>query len=173
MRGPMPTALTDPAQWLGFLAFAFGVACFLQHDDRRFKILMALECLSYALHFALLDKPTAVAGSLVGLARSLVALHTHSPWAAAGFVLLSLGLGAWWAAGWVSLLPIAASCLGTTALFLLRGLQMRLVMLAGTLLWVLHNLWVGSIGGTLLELTVAGANLLTISRLWRRPPQRG
>ncbi|MFY9510655.1 MAG: YgjV family protein [Rubrivivax sp.] len=165
----MLAALTTPAQLLGYLAFVFGVACFLQHDDRRFKIFMALECLSYALHFALLDKPTAVAGSLVGLARSLVALRTHSPWAAAGFVALSVALGAWWADGWVSLLPIVSSVLGTSALFLLRALTMRLVMLVGTLLWVLHNLLVGSIGGTLLELVVAGANLWTISRLWRRP----
>lgn len=166
----MPPDVFSPAQWLGYLAFAFGVGCFLQADDHRFKLLMALECLCYAAHFQLLGEPTAVASSLVSLARSVAAMRSRSPWLAALFVSVSIGLGAWLASGWVSLLPIAASCIGTTALFLLRGLRMRLLMLVGTLLWVANNLIVGSIGGTLLELTVAATNTLTIWRLWRRPP---
>lgn len=163
----LPADLLSPAQCLGYAAFAFGVGCFLQKDDRRFKLFMALECLGYVLHFALLGLPTAVASSLVSLARSLVAMRTHSPWAAAGFVALLLALGAWLYSGWVSLLPLAASCIGTLALFLLRGIAMRVVMLGGTLLWVVNNVIVGSVGGTLLELVVAATNALTIWRLWR------
>jgi len=161
--------LLSPAQLLGYLAFIFGVGCFLQTDDRRFKTFMALECLSYVLHFWLLGQPTAVASSLVSLGRSLASMRSRSLWVALFFVGLSIGLGAWLATGWVSLLPIAASCIGTTALFLLTGLRMRLLMLVGTLLWVANNLIVGSIGGTALELTVAGVNGWTIWRMWRRP----
>lgn len=161
--------LLAPAQWLGYLALGFGVACFLQTDDRRFKRFMALECLSYVLHFALLGQPTAVASSLVSLARSVASLRSRSPLLACFFIGLSLALGAWLATGWVSLLPIAASCIGTTALFFLQGLRMRVLMLLGTLLWVANNLIVGSIGGTALELIVAATNGWTIWKLWRRP----
>ncbi|MBI5257831.1 MAG: YgjV family protein [Burkholderiales bacterium] len=160
----------SPAQGLGYLAFVFGVGCFLQRDDRRFKVFMALECLAYVLHFALLGQATAVASALVSLARSVVALRTQSPWAAAGFVGLNIALGAWLFQGWASLLPLAASCIGTVALFLLQGLRMRLLMLLGTLLWVANNLIVGSIGGTALELVVATVNAFTIWRLWRAAP---
>jgi len=161
----------SPAQVLGYLAFIFGVACFLQTDDRRFKALMALECLSYVLHFALLGQPTAVASSLVSLGRSVAAMrYPRSPAVALVFIGLSLGLGAWLANGWLSLLPIAASCIGTAALFFLQGLRMRLLMLLGTLLWVVNNLIVGSIGGTALELIVAAVNGWTIWRLWRASP---
>jgi hypothetical protein len=159
--------LLSSAQLLGYLAFVFGVGCFLQTDDRRFKIFMALECLSYVLHFWLLGQPTAVASNLVSLGRSLASMRSRSPWVALFFVSLSLGLGLWLNSGWASLLPIAASCIGTTALFLLNGLRMRLLMLLGTLLWVANNLIVGSIGGTLLELTAASVNGWTIWRLWR------
>jgi len=159
--------LLSPAQLLGYLAFALGVACFLQTDDRRFKVLMALECMAYALHFWLLGQPTAVASSLVSLARSVAALRSRSPWLALFFVALSVGLGAWLARDGAALLPIAASCIGTTALFLLQGLRMRLLMLLGTLLWVANNLIVGSVGGTALELVVAATNSWTIWRLWR------
>jgi hypothetical protein len=162
-----PIELFSAAQWLGYIAFAFGVGCFLQKDDRRFKLFMALECLSYVLHFWLLAVPTAVASSLVSLARSLVAMRTHSPWAAAGFVALLLALGVWLYSGWVSLLPLAASCIGTLALFLLKGIAMRVVMLGGTLLWVVNNVLVGSVGGTMLEVVVATTNAFTIWRMWR------
>jgi Bacterial inner membrane protein len=159
--------LLSPAQWLGYLAFVSGVACFLQTDDRRFRRWMALECVAYVLHFWLLGQATAVASSLVSLGRSVASMYSRSRWLALGFVLINLGLGWWLFQGWLSLLPIAASCLGTLALFLLQGLRMRLLMLAGTLCWVANNLIVGSIGGTLLELTVAAVNGLTIWRLWR------
>src|SRR6478609_6732167 len=135
----MPDHFLSPAQLLGYLAFVFGVGCFVQTDDRRFKTFMALECLSYVLHFWLLGQPTAVASNLVSLGRSLASMRSRSPWVALFFVGLSLGLGVWLASGWASLLPIAASCIGTTALFLLQGLRMRLLMLLGTLLWVLNN----------------------------------
>jgi hypothetical protein len=157
----------EPAQLLGYLAFALGLACFAQTDDRRFKLFMALECLSYALHFALLGQPTAVASSLVSLGRSVAAIRSRSPWVAGFFIALSLGLGAWLQTGWLSLLPIAASCIGTTALFFLQGVRMRLLMLVGTLLWLVNNLVVGSIGGSLLEATIALTNGWTIWRLRR------
>lgn len=159
--------LLSPAQALGYLALVAGVGCFLQTEDRRFKQFMALECLAYLLHFWLLGQPTAVASSLVSLARSVAAMVSRSRWLALLFVGLNIGLGAWLHAGWSSLLPLVASCLGSLALFLLQGIAMRLVMLAGTLCWVANNLIVGSVGGTLLELVVAAVNGVTIWRMRR------
>lgn len=157
----------SPAQWLGYAAFGFGMACFLQTDDRRFKIFMALECAAYIGHFALLGQPTAVASTAVSLARSIASLRWRTPAVGVFFVLLSAGLGVWLFTGWLSLLPIAASCIGTTALFFLHGLRMRVLMLLGTLLWLVNNLLVGSIGGSLLEACLALANLRTIWQLAR------
>lgn len=170
---PFPSAslawgeVFSPAQLAGYAAFAFGMACFAQTDDRRFKILMALECAAYMLHFALLGQPTAVASTAVSLLRSLASLKARKPWVGVGFVLLSLAAGVWLYQGWVSLLPIAASCIGTTALFFLQGLRMRLLMLCGTLLWLVNNLLVGSIGGSLLEACLVASNVWTICRLWK------
>ncbi len=168
--------MTFPATWAdafsltqlaGYMAFAFGMACFAQTDDRRFKLFMALECAAYVLHFALLGQPTAVASTSVSLLRSVASLKARKPWVGLFFVGLSMAAGVWLYSGWVSLLPIAASCIGTTALFFLSGLRMRLLMLCGTLLWLLNNLLVGSIGGSLLEACLAVSNLWTISRLAR------
>jgi hypothetical protein len=164
----LPTTWADAlslTQLAGYAAFAFGMACFAQTDDRRFKLFMALECAAYVLHFALLGQPTAVASTAVSLLRSLASLKARKPWVGVFFVGLSLAAGVWLYQGWVSLLPIAASCIGTTALFFLRGLRMRLLMLCGTLLWLVNNLLVGSVGGSLLEACLAASNLWTILRL--------
>jgi Bacterial inner membrane protein len=174
MNLPDAYGLLSPAQLAGYAAFVFGMACFAQTDDRRFKLFMAAECAAYIVHFALLGQGTAVASTTVSLLRSLASLQARRPAVGLAFIALSLGAGAWLYSGWVSLLPIAASCIGTTALFFLQGLRMRLLMLLGTLLWLLNNLLVGSIGGSLLEACLAASNLWTIARLWRagRQPQR-
>jgi Bacterial inner membrane protein len=153
-------------QLFGYLAFIFGVGCFLQKSDLRFKAFMSIECVSYVIHFWLLGNPTAAASSAVSVGRSLASMRSRSPWVALFFVLLSLGMGVWLASGWLSLLPIAASCVGTTALFLLKGIRMRALMLLGTLLWLINNIVSGSYGGTLLELVILSTNSWTIWRLW-------
>jgi hypothetical protein len=66
--------------------------------------------------------------------------------------------------GW---LPIAGGCLATAALFLMRGIPMRVVLLASTLCWLANNILSGSIGGTMLETTIACANISTMIRLFR------
>jgi hypothetical protein len=164
--------LFTPAQLLGWLAFGFGMACFAQTDDLRFKVLMALECAAYVLHFLLLGQPSAAASTAVSLARALASIKARTPAVGLFFIGLALAGGVWLATSWVAWLPVAASCIGTTALFFLQGLRMRVLMLLGTLLWLVHNLLVGSVGGSVLEACLAAANLLTIWRLARAQSQR-
>ena len=155
----------------GYFAFVFGVACFMQTDDRRFRLFMSVECFSYVLHFALLGQPTAVASSLVSLGRSVASIYWRSRATAFVFLGANLLLGWWLFDGWLSLLPIAASCIGTAALFFLQGVPMRALMLVGTACWIANNLLVGSVGGTLLELAVAAVNGWTLVRLLRQQPR--
>lgn len=158
----------SPAQLVGYVAFVLGVGCFLQTDDRRFKLLMTGECVAYMLHFALLGNPTAVASSSLSMLRSLLSLHTRSAWVAVVIVAANIGFGLAIAHKPSDWLPLTASCLGTIALFTLQGVPMRLLMLCGTGLWIANNLIAGSIGGTALEVVVATVNLVTILRLMRQ-----
>ena len=169
----MPIDWFSPAQCTGYLAFLLGVGSFLQTDDRRFKVLMTGECLAYIVHFALLGNPTAVASSCVSFARSLASLHTRSAWVAAAVLAANVTFGLALATRASDWLPLAASCLGTLALFLLRGIQMRLLMLCGTGLWIANNVIAGSIGGTALEIVVAIVNVSTIVRMHRHTTQPG
>jgi hypothetical protein len=62
-------------------------------------------------------------------------------------------------------------------MFLMRGVRMRLMLLVSTSLWLTNNILSGSIGGTLLETTIATINIITITRLLKerariRHPER-
>jgi hypothetical protein len=128
---------------------------------------MAIECVSYVIHFWMLGNFTACASSAVSVGRSVAAIYSRSYWMAALFVALSLAMGAWLATSWLSMLPIIASCIGTIALFTLSGVRMRLLMLVGTALWLINNIASGSIGGTMLEVVILSTNSWTILRMSR------
>jgi Bacterial inner membrane protein len=161
----------NPAQLFGYAAFVLGVLSFLQKDDRRFKLYMSAECLAYVVHFALLGNPTAVASSVISVARSVLSLYTKAAWVAFVMVALNLTLGWGLVELWWNWLPLLASCIGTLALFLLSGIRMRLVMLLGTGCWLVNNILSGSIGGTALELVILVTNLRTIFTLRQQNTQ--
>ncbi|MDW2095467.1 YgjV family protein, partial [Vibrio sp. 1866] len=54
----------------------------------------------------------------------------------------------------------------TWALFSKQGIALRSLILFNSFCWVSHNLWLGSIGGSLVESTFIVTNLLTIYRLF-------
>lgn len=159
----------SPAQCIGYVAFVFGVTAFLQKDDRRLKLLIASECLAYTVHFRMLGNLPASLSAFVSSGRCLLALKTRSIVLAVLIIALNLALGVAYVttnAGW---LPVISSCLGTVAVFALEGLAMRLVLMVCTLLWLANNIITGSVGGTLLETTIALANLATMIRLGITP----
>ncbi|MDW1951725.1 YgjV family protein, partial [Vibrio sp. 812(2023)] len=69
---------------------------------------------------------------------------------------------------WRDLWPIIGTVIGTYSVFCLSGIRMRIGFLLGASCWLTNNILVGSIGGTLLEMTVIVMNLLTIYRLHRQ-----
>ena len=67
--------------------------------------------------------------------------------------------------------PACGTLASTWALFRCKGLTVRCVMWCSTACWVTHNLWLGSIGGTLIEgsfLIVNGLNIIRFRRMQKR-----
>jgi hypothetical protein len=157
--------LLSPAQLVGYLALVLGVAGFLQTDDRRLKLLVGLEGLAYVVHFALLGVPSAAGSAAVSGLRTLLSMRIRSAWLAAASVAATLAVPVLLStrgAGW---LPVVGSVLGAIAVCLLRGLTMRLVLLAATSCWLANGILSGSVGGTVLESLILTASLVTIVRM--------
>lgn len=156
-----------PAQLVGYLAFFLGVVAFAQRIDWRLKLLVATECVVYAVHFALLGNNPASASAAIAAVRMFAALKTRSPYVAAFFLGINLILGLVLARDWTAVFAIMAGLSGTVGVFFCTGIGMRLLLLGATLCWLTNNILSGSIGGTLLESTIAAVNATTMFRLWR------
>jgi hypothetical protein len=154
------------AQCVGYVAFVVGVSAFLQKSDRKLKALNATQSLVYSVHFILLGNFPASACSLLSGFRSFASLKTRSPLLAAVIIALNVAFGLVFAKNGVGWLPVLGACLGTIGFFLMRGVRMRLVLLAGTFLWLANNILSGSIGGTALEATIATVNIVTMTRIF-------
>lgn len=154
------------AQALGFVSYGLGVLCFYQKNDTKLKIVMLIMNTNNAIHFALLGAPTASLGSVLSVFRTGLSIYTSSRAIAFAFIFIALVSGYWLADSWQDMFPIAGTCIGTYALFCLRGIRMRLAFICGALCWLTNNIIVGSIGGTLLEITLLIVNLNTIRRLY-------
>ena len=85
------------------------------------------------------------------------------------FLLLVWGLGIPGITSPVQWLPILGTTIGTWGLFRAQGITLRLSMLAGGLCWTSHNILIGSIGGSLIELSFLFVNCHTMYRMWRQP----
>jgi hypothetical protein len=155
----------SPAQLVGYVALVLGVAGFMQKSDTRLKVLMACEGLAYVVHFILLGNFPASGSAGVSSLRMLVSIKSRSRWWIGVFIAVNVAIGLTFAKGFAGWLPVSASCLATVAVFVLRGVWMRLILFVCTLLWLVNNLLSGSIGGTVLEALIAIANAYTIARM--------
>ena len=171
LRNTPRMGLFSPAQVVGYLALALGITAFLQKSDQRLKFFNASQGLFYALHFVLLGNLPASASSLLSSLRSFLALRYRSWLLGAAIIGVNVGLGAAFAknaAGW---LPVIGSCIATMAIFTMKGVPFRCVLLTSTLLWLANNIISGSIGGTLLEVANAIINIWTMIRMVRYPSE--
>ncbi|CAM3721451.1 YgjV family protein [Avibacterium endocarditidis] len=155
-------------QLLGILAFILGVICFYQKNDKKLKIVMLIQNITYMSHFILLGANVAALSSLLSTLRTATSIYVSSKYIAFFFVLLGIIFGYVIADSVWQVFPIIASTIGTISLFLLKGIPMRLFMLIGSACWLTNNILVGSLGGVLLESTVMVVNTITIIRLMRQ-----
>jgi hypothetical protein len=161
----MAAQVFAPAQLVGYLALILGVTAFLQRNDQRLRLFSASQCIVYALHFYLLGNVPAAIGAAVSSARSAISMRYRSPFLVVIFLGVVLWLGLHFARGAAAWLPIVASGAAAVAMFLCRGITMRVILLGCTLLWLVNNLLCGSIGGTILEILIATINSSTIVRM--------
>lgn len=155
------------AQALGLVSFALGISTFYQKDDRKLKIIMLIFNMNHLLHYLLLGSMTSALSAALSAARTGTSIYTSSRYVAAVFIVLGLSLGLSISNHWWDMWPIVGTVIGTFAVFMLRGIAMRIAFLVGGVCWLINNIIVGSIGGTMLEATLICVNLLTIYRLVR------
>ncbi|ACR67740.1 YgjV family protein [Edwardsiella ictaluri] len=159
------------AQGVGVVAFLIGITTFFNRDERRFRLQLALYSAIIGAHFFLMGASAAGMSAELNAIRSVATTRTRNVWIMVLFIALTLGLGSWELKHPVEVLPIAGTIVSTWALFRCRGLVTRCLMWCSTACWVIHNLWLGSLGGSLIEgsfLLINGYNIVRFYRMQRR-----
>lgn len=152
-------------QILGFISLFLGVCTFYQKDDRKLKVLMVVFNLNHLVHYFLLGSMVSVLSAALSAIRTLTSIYVSSKRIAAIFIVISLGFGFYIMESQQDMWPILGTVIGTYSVFALKGIAMRVGFLLGALCWLTNNIIVGSIGGTLLEMTLINVNLMTTIRL--------
>lgn len=155
------------AQAVGAIAFLVGITVFFYRDDRKFKLQLSFYSAIIGIHFFLMGANAAGASALLNAGRTVVATRTRNLVVMFAFIILTLVFGLSSMKHWMELLPIIGTLVSTWALFRTNGLTTRCVIWCATLCWVIHNVWLGSIGGSLIEGTFLILNGYNIIRFWR------
>lgn len=152
----------DLAQMAGWFAAGAAIIAMLQKSDLRLKQGLIIHTVLYGIHFALLGLPTAVISCVIALARISLSIYTRSLLCAA-VLIISVATALAVSRSTVEILPLAASVVLTLSLFRFDGIKLRLGLLAGSVLWLIHNTYVQSWGGICLEACFC---LSTLWGLW-------
>ncbi|MBG6244632.1 hypothetical protein CS369_07350 [Candidatus Symbiopectobacterium sp. 'North America'] len=147
------------------IAFLVGITVFFHRDDRKFKLQLSLYSVIIGIHFFLMGANAAGASALLNAGRTVIATRTHNLVVMFAFIILTLVLGLSGLKHAVELLPIIGALISTS------GLTTRCVIWCATLCWVIHNVWLGSIGGSLIEgtfLILNGYNIIRFRRMQKR-----
>lgn len=154
----------DLAQMAGWFAAGAAIIAMLQKSDLRLKQGLIIHTVLYGIHFALLGLPTAVISCVIALARISLSIYTRSLLCAAVLIIFSVATALAVSRSTVEILPLAASVVLTLSLFRFDGIKLRLGLLGGSVLWLIHNIYVQSWGGICLEACFC------LSTLWGSGP---
>ncbi len=135
----------DLAQMAGWLAAAAAIIAMLQKSDLRLKQGLIIHTVLYGIHFALLGLPTAVISCVIALARISLSIYTRSLLCAAVLIIFSVATALAVSRSTVEILPLAARVVLTLSLFRFDGIKLRLGLLGGSVLWLIHNIYWGGI----------------------------
>lgn len=136
----------------GVVGYAFAAIGFFSSKDRKTKLFLVMACISNALYFGFNEM--LISASIVLLTGLRIGTSMYTRHTAVGvFFLLAAILPPFVVSSndWVSVLP---GITGTIAAFWMTGRPMRVMLIIGSLLWIVNNAlsgaWVGVIGESIL-----------------------
>ena len=155
-------------QILGYIASIILISGYAIKSDVKTKTVLIFSSVVFAYHFYLLGALTAMAICLVNALRNVSSIFFHKSIPVfIVFAALYMAGGYLTYNSWVDVLPAMAAFLTCIGMFLLSRLKFRILVVIATLLWVIHNIFVGSIGGTINSIILFFITVVTVIRLLR------
>ncbi|WP_245409841.1 YgjV family protein [Pararhizobium haloflavum] len=156
---------------VGLIALLLCIAAFASKDDDRLLTILIAANVAFAVQFAAFGAFVASAISAVIILRIVLARRFPGSRTATGAILvLTAAVAALTWSSPIDIFPLTAGLIGTYAMFMLRGIPMRLGLAAAATCWAITNFLAGSMGALAAETLVLATNVVTIVRLAREKP---
>jgi hypothetical protein len=150
------------------ISFIFDLLSFQFKDRKKILICFIISAFFVAAHFIVLSKITAGLIIFISIARFVTASFTASKKWMVFFMLLTVTAFAGTYSSPVSAVALCGSLIGSWASFQKTDRLVRIGMMCGTLLWIIHNALVGSPAAVALECFFLGSNLVGFYRYYVR-----
>lgn len=121
---------------------------------------LVIAGLFISAHFFLLKQWTAACLMLLAVSRYLTSIICQNKRLQYGFMGAAVIVSVITFTGALSLLSVIASCLQTKAAFCQQDKKLRLWMMLGTSVWLLHNVLAHSPTAVLMEALFIGSNIM-------------
>lgn len=155
-------------QILGYLASAILIAGYAIKSDKKTKTILIFSSLFFTAHFFLLGALTAAIICAINAIRNVTSIFYHGS-KAMFFIFMTVYIlsGYFTYQNFIDVLPLTAAILTCAGMFLLSGVNFRVLIVIAALLWIVHNVVVGSIGGTINSVILFFVSSTTVIRLYR------
>lgn len=155
-------------QGVSFTALILCIIAFASKRDKRLFVVLLFANVAFALQFALFQSWVASGiSALIVLRIALARRFAGNTVVMTAMLMATLAITAIAWSGYRDIPSLAAGLIGTYGMFMLSGVPMRAVLAVAAFFWIISNLLVGSIGGTLAETLILVTNMITIARLRR------
>lgn len=154
-------------QILGYIASIILLLGYAIKSDVKTKTILTFSSIVFTAHFFMLGAFTAAAICAINALRNVSSIFFHkSKMVFSVFACLYLVCSVITYQIFIDILPFTAAFITCIGMFLLGGVKFRAIVVVATLLWIVHNVYVGSIGGTINSVILFFISSITLARLF-------
>lgn len=154
------------SQVLVSIAIIFDIASFQFKKRHHVVSCLSIAGLLICIHFILLSQWTAAGLMACATIRYFTSIFTTSRRAMWIFLLINLAITAVTYSGLHSILSLLGATIQTVAAFQKNDKTLRLMMIAGTTCWMIHNIIIGSPAAIIMELLFLLSNVIAYHRFY-------
>jgi hypothetical protein len=150
------------------VTFTLAIECFAMQlkEKNRILALLSLSCLFNGFHYLLLEQPTAGYIFLFSSIRFLISIKWKFQWMAVASLCISLFICIYTYVGFLSILGFIATIFITTGSFSTNDKFLRIMMILGGTLWLIHNVILWTPVGILVEVVFVASSAVGFYRYY-------
>ncbi|NQY25374.1 MAG: YgjV family protein [Campylobacteraceae bacterium] len=151
------------------IAICFDITSFQFKDRRKIIMCFFFASIFIGLHFLLLEQYTAASLAVVAALRFVSSIFTSSKKLMSVFLIACAVVTFFTYAGILSIFSYLGASINTIASFCKKDEHLRLIMMIGTLFWIVNNYFANSPAAVFMESLFLCSNIIGYYRHYIKP----